>query len=225
MKINTYLFACLLSLFLFPQSNQAQTTEQKTWIGASLSYELHPNWEASTEIQHRSEDILGTTDNYFGEFLLAFKKADAQFKTGLRYIKNNDTRGAITGIENHLRFFLDLGYKHRLQQFQFKHRLRLQTENEIGQIADRRENLWRLKTGGVLKIKNWKLDPEVSIEAFNHLPNSNATGLQKWRYRLETELDLGPGKVNISYSLDRESLPNGLAFNSHIIGLFYHFEL
>ncbi len=215
----------LLIGLLFIHPVLAQNSEQRTWLGASLSYEINPNWEATTELQYRSEDFLGTTDSYFGEFLLAFKKTDAQFKTGLRYIKKNDTRGAITGIENHLRFFLDLSYKHRLQQFQFKHRLRLQTENEIRQIADKRENLWRFKTGGVLKIKNWKLDPEVSVEAFSHLPNSNATGLQKWRYRLGTELDLGPGKVNISYSLDRETLPNSLAFNRHILGLFYHFNL
>jgi len=218
------LWSLLICLF-FIHPALAQNSEQRTWLGASLSYELNPSWEVSTELQHRSEDFLGTTNSYFGEFLLAFKKADAQFKTGLRYIQKNDTKGKKQGIEDHLRLFTDLSYKHKLKQFEFKHRLRLQSEKEMNVANASRENLWRLKTVGVLKIKNWKLDPEVSIEAFSHLPNSNATGLQKWRYRLGTELDLGPGKVNISYSLDRETLPNSLAFNRHILGLFYHFDL
>lgn len=217
----------LITLFtILPLGAKAQDGGQKTWLGAALNYKFANSWEAEASFQHRSEGLIETLDSYFGEFTLNHEVfLDFKLKGGLRYIQNNDTQGKVQGIEDHLRFFMDLNYKHKLDRLEFKYRLRLQTEKELGLANASRENLWRIRSGALLKIKNWSLDPELSIEVFHHLPTSNAIGVHRWRYRIETDFSVAAGKLTLAYFIDRENRLNTSAFNTHIIGMFYSFDL
>jgi len=216
-----------IALFtIFSLCVNAQNNAQKTWLSAALNYEFANSWEAEASFQHRSEGLIKTLDSYFGEFTAGYEIFSGfKLKGGLRYIQKNDNQGKVQGIEDHLRFFMDLGYKHKLDRLEFKHRLRLQSEKEIGVANASKENLWRIKSGALLKIKNWTLDPEFSLEVFHHLPNSNGTGINKWRYRLETDFSVATGKLSLAYFIDRENRLNTAAFNTHIVGVFYSFDL
>lgn len=225
--ISALQFMSLMSIHLYAQ---VDNEDLNTWTAITLDYELNEDWKISIEGQLRMEENVSEIDQYFGEIGIQYNlPADFKLATAIRFIRNNDRKGNIQGYENHLRYNIDMRFKHKIDKVELKYRLRYQNKNELGISTDNGDLLKhgiRLKTTVGYKFKNWKLDPEVAGEIFNRFEkNDPNNGFNKYRISLGTNYKIKKiGELSLTYLFEREfniSNPQTL----HIISLKYGYSL
>lgn len=200
----------ILVLMCFHLNAQNDSEDFNTWTGLALDYELNKDWKIGIEGQLRMEDNVSEIDQYFGEIGVQYKLlADFKLAAGLRYVRNNDHRGSIQGYENHLRYNVDVSYKHKIERVGLKYRLRYQNKNELGISIDDGDLIKhgiRFKGTINYNFKNWKLDPKLSSEIFNRFEkNDPYNGFNKYRISVGTNYKLkNIGELNLSYLFEKE---------------------
>ncbi len=189
---------------------QEDLTDFRTWSALELQYERSEKLTFSLEGQLRLKDDAATVDQYFGELGASYKlPSNFRIGVGVRYIRDNDTNGRIQGYENHLRYHLDLSFRHKLDRFGLKYRIRYQHRNELGISSaegDVARQRVRFKTTLGYNFKNWKLDPELSCELFNRFQqNGDSNGFDKYRISLGTSYKVKKiGRFSLLYRLEKE---------------------
>lgn len=204
MKATLILF--LMSLIPFLGWSQ-QNRDFETWSSATVAYELNKKWKVALEEQLRLKDNSSVIDQYFTQLGIERNLwKDFELALGLRYIRNNDTRGRIQGYEDHFRFHVDAGYKHKISQLSVKYRLRYQNRNELGvtvQEGDYPNRRLRFRTALEYKIKNWKLDPFLSAEIFRDYPQNGENKFSRYRLTFGTEYKFEKaGSIGVYYRLE-----------------------
>jgi len=179
------------------------------------------------EQQLRLDENISEISEYFTQLETKYsitKKFDIGL--GLRYIRENDNEGNIQGYENHLRLHIDAIYKHKIDAFKLKYRLRYQNKNElgVGQSEDgyAKQN-FRLKTSIEYDFKNWKFDPKFAAEIFNRFENGEDNKFSKYRLTLGTDYKIKKfGKIGVYYRIEKD-INVDIPETTNIIGLKYSY--
>jgi len=214
-------------LFLFSAiigySQSEDTDDLESWKSVNLKYKLDKKWEFDFEGQLRLKNDISEISEYFGEFNAEYSVTKAfKLGAGFRYIWENDNVGAIQGYENHLRYHFDVSYKHKINDFSLKYRLRYQNKNELG-VDDNANKHFRLKTSLGYNFKNWKLDPKLSAEIYHHSETGEEDGFDKYRLTLGTEYKFKKsGTIGLFYRIEKE-LNETIPETTNIIGLKYSY--
>ena len=160
MKTVKSLVACLVLLCIctLPVFGQTDDTDINSWFVAGFEFEPADDLTLGIEGQLRLKDDISVVDQYFGELNAQYKlPAGFRLGAGLRYIRDNDTRGNIQGYENHLRYNIDGSYRHKIDRFSLRYRIRYQNRNELGISKDEgdihREAI-RLRARVIYNIRN-----------------------------------------------------------------------
>ena len=209
---------------------QAQTedlSDNELWLSAKLNYKHNKKWNFGIEQQLRRKENYSVTDQYFTELSAKryfFKKA--YLGVAARYINDNDTKGKITGYEQHVRINADLGFKHKVNRFKFNYRIRFQGKNELNVSeaeGDTTNYTLRFKVSTLYNIKKWPLDPKVSVELFNGLgPNPEFI---KYRFTAGTSYEFKKfGELCAFYRFEK-GMNVPVIKTSHIIGIQYTYTL
>ncbi|WP_420388505.1 DUF2490 domain-containing protein [Roseivirga sp.] len=220
-------FLILFCLFTGWQSiSQAQSTSDfELWLKLGGKADLSEKWRLNMEQQIRFDENVGAVKNYHTELELVYRansKVDLFFVP--RFIRRNDNSGDTQGYENLFRFQLGGAYEHESGQFEFKHRLLFQHRNELGikkDEGDVPELFVRYKINTEYKIKDWKYDPEFSVEYFQAIDQEFADNNNSIRFAIGTERDYDRfGELGIDYMID---LSLGLAIRevAHILSFKY----
>ncbi len=204
----------------------AQTEDTKdleSWNSINLEYKLNKKWSFDLEAQLRLKENASEVSEYFGEFNTTYSiSKNFKLGTGFRYIRENDNVGNVQGYENHFRYHLDALYKHKINDFSIKYRLRYQNKNELG-VDDYENQHFRFKTAIKYNFKNWKLDPEISGELYNHFEKDEKNGFDKYRLTLGTDYKIkNMGSIGLFYRIEKE-LNVSIPETTNIIGLKYSY--
>ena len=211
----------------FSQSKDVKDLE--SWTSIGLKYKLNKKWSFELEEQLRLDENISEIGEYFTQLNAEYSiSKNFDIGGGLRYIRENDNKGNIQGYENYFRFNLDASYKHKINNFSIKYRLRYQNKNELGVSTDdgdyAKQNL-RFKTSIGYDIKKWKLDPKFSAEIFNHFEEGEDNGFSKYRLTLGTDYKIKNfGKIGLFYRMEKE-LNVDIPETTNIIGLKYTYTL
>lgn len=216
-------------VMLFSVWGYGQTTivvrDLETWTGVDLGYKLSDKWKTGFQGQFRLEDNSSEISQYFGQLNLSYI-GYKNFEIGgaLRYIVNNDNTGNVQGYENHFRFHLDGKYKHKINRFKLKYRIRYQTKNELG-VEDEAKKYFRFKAGTIYNIKKWKFDPELSGELFRSTGLEDENQLESYRLTLGTTFKVHKSaKVKLFYRFEKE-LNTNYPMATNIIGVKYKYNI
>lgn len=226
---NSTVLLSILLIVIITNFGYSQNSDLANWTTIGLEYKLNKKWSFGIEEQLRIKEDISTIDEYFTQ-LNAEYSISKKFTlgAGLRYIKENDTDGNIQGYENHFRFNVDASYKHKINDFTLKYRLRYQNKNELGvsnSDGDYANQHLRFKTAIEYNFKNWKLDPKFSAEIFNHFEEGEKNGFDKYRLTLGTDYKLkNAGTINLFYSIEKE-LNESIPKTTNIIGLKYTYTI
>ncbi len=220
---------CCLAPLANAQSGGAYYTvrDLESWSSLELKYKYSKKLSLYFEEQLRLKDNASIVDQYFSELGFSYKlNKHYTFGFAGRWLSNNDTKGNIQGYENHFRWNTDLSYKHKLDEFSFKYRVRYQSKNELGISSDQGDllnNTVRFKFGADYNIKKWKLDPEFSTEIFNRLQPSD--GFDKLRFTIGTSYNTkNIGEFGAFYRMEQDLI--GLyPKTTNIIGLKYGYTI
>ena len=196
----------------------------ETWTSAGLNYKFNKKLSFSLSEQLRLKNNSSTVDVYFTQLETEYKVAKGlSLGLGLRYIRENDDEGKVQGYENHLRWNADLGYKHKIDRFTMRYRVRYQSKDELGVTTDLVKNVVRFKLGTGYNIKNWKFDPTASAEIFNGLTDDE--GLYKLRFTLGTKYETkNAGDFGLFLRTENQ-LQGEYPKRTNIIGLKYEYTL
>ncbi|MGB5419020.1 DUF2490 domain-containing protein [Algibacter sp.] len=223
-----FYFSLLLLCMLFVKTSDAQsddTNHLESWNSIGVEYKLNKKWSFELEEQLRLDEDITEIAEYFTQ-LGAEYSLMKNFKLGggLRFIRENDNEGNVQGYENHFRFNVDATYKHKINDFQLKYRLRYQNKNELS-VDDYANQQLRFKTGIEYNIKKWKLDPKFSAEIFNQIGQENDNGFKKYRLTLGTDYKIKNfGTIGLFYRLEKE-LNETIPETTNIIGLKYTYTI
>jgi hypothetical protein len=222
----------LISSALF---SQEEPSNFAMWNSIGVKYSPVKKLKIGIEQHLRLKENASVNDEYFTELNLAYELLkDLEIGGGARFIRENDNVGKKQGYEKHFRYNFDLSYKHDIKQFSISYRFRYQNKKESDlPVADAEENLSkeniRLKTGIEYKIKNWPLDPEVSIETWSNIVDVQQVrnlGLNKYRVTFGSDYDLGKfGKFGIYYRLQENINSNFTNEKTKILGLKYSYSI
>jgi hypothetical protein len=196
----------------------------ESWTSAQFKYKPSKKWTLSLQEQLRLKDNSSTVSEFFTEGGIK-RNLENNFSIGLglRYIRENDDQGKVQGYENHFRWNADVQYKHDIERFKLKYRLRYQSKSEMGS-DDLATNTLRLKAGVGYNIKKWKLDPEISGELFSR----TGTLSEPVKYRLTAGTSYETksfGEFGAYYRMEQE-LPNSTYSKlTNIIGVKYSYTL
>lgn len=227
LKFNqTYIILIAFLLFgTFGFSQNEGTEDLESWTAINLKYKLNKKWTFNLEGQLRLKEDVSEVSEYFSEFGVSYSIFKGfKLGTGFRYIRENDNVGKVQGYENHFRFNIDASYKHKINDFSLKYRLRYQNKNELEISASEgdyaKQNL-RFKTALEYNINKWKLDPKVSVEIFNRFEKGEENRFSKYRLTIGTEYDIKKmGTIGLFYRLEKE-LNETLPETTNIIGFKY----
>ncbi|MDV7186362.1 DUF2490 domain-containing protein [Lutibacter sp. TH_r2] len=209
----------------FSQEEEDDYNDLESWTAANIKYKLNKKWAFDLEAQLRLKDDISEISQYFGELNATYSVTKKiSLGGGIRYIKKNDNVGNIQGYEDHFRFHADASYKHKINNFKLKYRLRYQNKNELG-VDDYDNQHFRFKTSVEYNFKNWKLDPEISGEIYNHLEKGEENGFDKYRLTIGTEYKIkNAGAIGLFYRLEKE-LNQTNPETTNIIGLKYSYTI
>jgi len=188
-----------------------QKYDFETWNAINLKCKINKNWDVKLEEQLRFKTYSTEFDRFLTQIEVKYnpnnkKIENFDFGFGLRHIFANDNIGKIQEYENHYRFHLDISHKFKKNNFRFKHRLRFQRKKEF---EKNEQKIYypsmdlRLKGYVIYKIKDWKLDPEISWEFFLHNEIGELNNFTKHRIGIGTDYDINK-KQKISISLIKE---------------------
>jgi len=192
------LFALMISTLVNAQDSIV-TSDFEAWAGITVQKSfLDKKLDLSLTQEFRFDDNSSHLDNYFTQLGGRYEIIDG-LKIGgaYRFIRNNRN----SGYRNEHRFNADVSYKHQVNQFTLNYRFRYTNHNLIGVTrseGDYATHKYRLRIKVKYNIKNWKLDPYLSIEGFlaqetnefNYVESITETnkvvGFEKLRYTLGT---------------------------------------
>lgn len=223
------LFCCALILntpFVYSQDGYTYVSQDlESWNSIGLKYEINKKISIGLEQGIRLNQNASLADQILTDLSLKIKPTKhLNFGVGLRYVAD---RGNNELFDNDFRFNLDAIYKHKVQAFSFKYRLRFQNRNEIGLSTaegDYFKNYFRLKAGIKYNIKSWKLDPVFSAELFRDMTKVTG-GFDKLRFTLGTSYSFKKwGELDAFYRVE-QSLGTSYPKTTYIIGLGYTFLL
>ena len=207
-----WFFGLLLCCMLYAselrgQEDEASTTPQELWTGAAVKYEFLPRYSAQLHHEQRFRTDGFVLDKNFTELELKHKwKSGFSLAGGLRYIRNNDTEGKVTGIEERYRWQADLGYKFDIERFSIGTRVRFQSRREF-EGNDPSVNAFRWKLALGYNIRKWKLDPKLSTELFKRTDKEES--ITKMRLTLGTDYSMGEwGSVHLFYRMEEDFTAN-----------------
>jgi len=200
-----------------------EDSDTALWSSIGIEYEPTKNWNLGVEGNYRLKDNLSELDEYFGELTATRKIAkDLKLGSALRYIWENDNKGNIQGIENHIRYHLETIYQVKPGDFSTKFRLRYQNKNELG-VDDTHTQRIRLKVGLGYNIGGWKLDPEISGELFSANLSNGGNLVKFYRLKIGTDYKMkNGGKIDFYYGFQRDLEKLGREI-LHIFALKYSF--
>jgi hypothetical protein len=230
MKIRGFRLLILLSTLAgFLSTGRAQrgtfvtVQDLETWSSVSLSYKPVKAFSVGLRQELRLKDNSTTMDVYFTELEMKYRfKSGFSLAAAGRFLRENDDAGKVRGIENHFRWNADAMYKHSLGRFKLKYRLRYQTRNELQVVGAMPTNKLRLQAGGTYNIKNWKLDPQLSVEIFRETSDPL---WEKIRVTLGTSYEFKSfGDLGVFYRLENE-LVGAYPKRTYILGLQYMYTL
>lgn len=220
-----FLIGILPNTICFGQEDK----DLENWSSVRLRYKLNKKLAFTLEQQLRLDENISEVSEYFTQLSTKYSISKG-FAIGgaLRFIREHDNQGNIQGYENHFRFHLQATYKHKIDAFSLKYRLRYQNKNELGISAsegDYAKNNIRLKTTLGYNIKNWKLDPEVAFEIFNSFEKEEENEFTKYRLTFGTEYEFKKlGTLGLYYRIQKE-LNETIPQATNIIGLKYTYTI
>lgn len=217
------LISCLFTQFNYGQNEDL--TDWESWNSVEIKYKPTKKWTFELEENIRFKENISEIDKYFTQ-LGAQYNITKQFKVGAagRYIRKNDNTGNVQGYENYFRFHLEAQYKHKVNDFTFAYRMRYQNKNELGEDDFANQHL-RFKAAIGYNIHNWKLDPEISAEIFNHFEKEDTDGFDRYRITVGTEYNMKKyGKVKLYYRYKKQ-LNEDFPETKNIIGLKYTYTI
>lgn len=227
--MNTKLiFTFLVITCLFSQKNYGQSedlNDWESWNSIEIKYKLNKKWTFELEENIRFKENISEIDKYFTQ-LGAQYNITKKLKVGAaaRYINKNDNTGNVQGYENYFRFHLEAQYKHTVNDFTFGYRIRYQNKNELG-VNDYANQHIRFKAAVGYNISNWKLDPEISAEIFNHFEEGDTNGFDRYRITVGTEYKMKKyGKFKLYYRYKKQ-LNEDFPETKNIIGLKYTYTI
>lgn len=229
-KINkSTIILSMLLIIISSYIGYSQNSDLANWTTIGLEYKLNEKFSFQLEEQVRLKENISQIDEYFTEISTEYDLTKYfSIGAGARYIRENDTEGKIQGYEDHFRFQVDAAFKHKIDQFSLKYRLRYQNKNELGvstSEGDYANQHIRFKTSIGYNIKGWKLDPEFSAELFNHFEKNEKNGFDKYRISIGTDYDLKKyGKINLYYQYEKD-LNNSNPSILNVIGLKYKYTI
>lgn len=223
-KYRNLLAILLFSIFFMNNGYAQSTNDLQGWSSIGVDYKLK-KWDFELEEQLRLDENISEISEYFTQFETAYEMFDGfKLGAGLRYIRENDNEGNVQGYENHFRYHFDAKYKHKINRFSLRYRLRYQNKNELGVDEFAKQNI-RLKAGLKYNIKNWKLDPQFAAEIFNHFEKEEASHFSKYRLTFGTEYDFKKwGTLGAYFRIENElnvADPEQIS----IIGLKYKYSI
>ncbi|MFD1293063.1 DUF2490 domain-containing protein [Lutibacter holmesii] len=231
MKNKTILILLAFTLFVV-QKNQAQDedlNDWESWNSIGIKYKLNKKWAFELEQHLRLKENFSEIKKYITQVGVQYN-ITKKFKVGAaaRYISKNDNTGNIQGYEDYFRFHLEASYKHKVDDFTFGYRLRYQNKNELGvspSEGDYANQHLRFKASVGYNIKNWKLDPEVSAEIFNHFEEGEENGFDRYRITVGSEYNMKAyGKLKFYYRFKKQ-LNETYPETKNIIGLKYTYTI
>ena len=235
MKYTIHKIPCLIALSTFllsvgnGYSQSGDTSDLESWNSLGLEYKLNKKWSFELEEQLRLDENISEIAEYFTQLETRYsitKKIDIGL--GLRYIRENDNEGNVQGYENHFRYNVDALYKHKINDFTLKYRLRYQNKNELGVSSsdgDYAKQYLRLKAAVEYNFKNWKLDPKFAAEIFNRFENGDVDQYNKYRLTLGTDYKIKNfGKLGIFYRIEKD-INVAIPETTNIIGLKYTYTI
>ncbi len=203
MKANKILLF-LIILFQFGVVLAQEQRYLQSWYTVELEYEPDKKWDLGFRNQLRLQHNPSEIGQYFTE-LNARRKIVKGLKLGggLRYTRENDTRGNVQGYRNQFRYNVDAFYTQKLDRFRLQWRLRYQNRDELGfsrADGDMPIQRIRLKTSVEYNIRNWKLDPEVEGEIFSRFQEGEQTRIDRYRLTIGTSYKIKKaGKIGLFY--------------------------
>jgi hypothetical protein len=214
----------LLTLFQAPSFSQENSNPPlESWYSTRLDYSFSKQLKIGVEGSLRYKKTWSEIDNYFGEFFLQYEPIKRLEMTGGgRFIRNNDTKGKITGWENHARWFGQISYAHKLGRWKWENRIRYQNQQEL--IGDAESDArFRPKTYLSYDFKKWKLDPEISAEMFSSSQGKGPFNSFMYRYGISTDYKFNKhSKIKITYYQERYYVRRNA---NHILSLKYFHSL
>ncbi|GAA3650572.1 DUF2490 domain-containing protein [Flavivirga jejuensis] len=221
-------FKIILVGIFFTNASYSQTDDTNdlaSWNTIAIKYKLNKKWSFGLEEQLRLKSNVSEIDNYFTQLNAEYEIFNNfELGGGLRYVRKNDNQGNVQGYENHFRFNIDASYKHKINDFSLKYRLRYQNKNELGvsnSEGDYANQHIRFKTAVGYNIKKWKLDPKFSAELFHHFEEGEDSEFDKYRLTLGTSYEFKKnGKIDVFYRIEKE-LNETTPETTNIIGLKY----
>jgi hypothetical protein len=195
----------------FSQDGQyIEIRDFETWNSAQVNFELNKIWSVGIQGQVRFDKNSTELKSFFPELTTEIKLFK-NFELGVasRFTNKNDNEGNIQGSEYFFRYQLDATYRHDINRFDLKYRLRYSNSNEMGISridGDIPEKYFRLKTSIDYNIKKWKFDPEFSGEIFNkHIKNGQSNGFDFIRLSIGTSYKAKAyGKIGVYYRIKKE---------------------
>lgn len=194
------------------------------WAGVSAKKSfLEQKLELKLTEEFRFDDNSTHLDQFFTELQGGYEIIDNLILgVGYRFIRNRKNSGGV----NEQRIFANLKYKYKFDRLSLSSRFRFQNHDEIGLKlleGDEITTKYRLQLKGEYNIKNWKLDPYISIEGFfaqekrgvNYIETitetHKASGFEKIRFTLGTAYKFNKLiHLNAFYRIEQEfkSYPN-----------------
>jgi hypothetical protein len=211
--------------FCFGQSSVV-VRDFQTWSSVGLDAKLGERFSFGIEEQLRLKKNSTVLDSYLSEASLKFAIIPKQLFLGAGYRYIDDRNKELVSDKEH-RYNFDLIYKQSLESFRLTARFRYQNHNDIGEtieMGDYPRHTYRIKLQSEYKIKNWKLDPVLSVELFRQYEKYTLPNFDNIRFRLGTDYKLKKfGDIGFFYQLDR-SLSLSYPQTFYVFGISYKYD-
>ena len=208
------IFFIIICLPVSAKSDDDAENEYNTWISAAVKHDFSKKFRLKI-----TPELRLTSDFEWNKFLIEGELEYELLKYlgisgGYRFtIDNNGSKD-----DTHLqRFFLDINTSTKINRFKPKFRLKYTNESRLDK--DKQYNYLRYKGSIDYNIRDSKINPFVSIEAFHSLDDQM---IDKLRYHIGAEYKINKHhQVEAGYMLDSFTDENKY---SHIVGLKYDFK-
>jgi hypothetical protein len=217
-KINLFILV-IFGAQIKTNAQENNSTPIESWYSSRLDYKFSKDLKVGLEGSLRYKKSWSEINNYFGEIFLQYEPIKRfEITGGGRFIRNNDTKGKITGWENHARWFGQVSYAFKFGRLKWENRLRYQNQQEL--IGDAESDArFRPKTYISYDFRKWKLDPELSAEMFSSSTGRGPLNSFMYRYGISTSYKFNKtSKLKMTYYQERYYTPRD---PDHIISLKY----
>ncbi|MCB9426386.1 MAG: DUF2490 domain-containing protein [Flavobacteriales bacterium] len=228
-------FAIIIAALIISPLAKAQKTKQvqvrdlEAWGSTAIKWEATKKFSLELEEQFRLKEDASQTDLYFTQLGVSYK-INKHFDVGFsgRYITENDNQGKKQGYNHFFRYNIDVSYKHKLQRFGLKYRLRYQNKNELGVSeleGDYPDTRLRFMTAIDYNIKKTKWTPSVAAELFRKDRKGEPVELDKFRLTVGMDYEFKKmGELGFFYRMERD-LNATYPKTTNILGLGYKYTI